>query len=133
VGEAVGKLKVPGADLHPPLADELHQLIDLLLGPLLDVVFDRPGDLGVPAKPGIIGVAVRLPAITDDIIQVLGMLLENPGLKIGITDVRVGVVEEIDRPLAPGFEFFIQPVYAAPAVSSNDARVGAVISGTARV
>ncbi len=107
MGERVGKLEIPGADLHPPLPHEVQELLSLFFGPVPEVVLKRPGDLDIPAEFRVVGIAVRFAAVLDDIVQVLRVLFEDPGLELRVADIGVGMMEKVDRPMARGRERFL--------------------------
>ena len=104
VAEQIRKLDIPARKLHSAGTQQAGQRLDLLRRPALDVIFQGPGDLDVPAEFRLVGIGLGRPAELDDPVQVFGLVLGRPGRKIGIAEVRVGMGPEVNRPFPLGRE-----------------------------
>ena len=70
----------------------------------VEIEIGCPEDFDVPDEPRPLGIVRRPAGGSDSLQQVVHLLLLDPGLDLGIANVRVRVGQNVDRKLALGLE-----------------------------
>ncbi len=87
-------------DLDPALLDPAHELVAHGLRSGREPMLERVGDLDVPAELRVFRPVVGRRDEVEDGVEVAELVLHHDRLGIGVAIVEVGVVDEVDRPLA---------------------------------
>jgi len=121
--QAGERIRVERLQPHVPAPDCVDERVVLRNAGAIQVFFDRPEDLGVPAELRLGGIVGGAPDEADGIGEVLELHLQDLALQVGVADVVVGVGQEMHRAPAHGPEHRLEADLRA-AVHTDAHRVG---------